>query len=595
MSMHQELLKAYRQELQFLREVGAEFSKAHPHIGRALALESSSATDPFVERLLEGVAFLTAKTSLRLDNEHLRLRQDLFSVLMPDLLCPLPPSTIIEFTPLPSLPATSRFVIPAGTNLRYSKAPGIEFTYRTVNAVQLAPLKIETLETPSPGVIAQMVHTARASGIQLNMSDSQLVRMKISGLGGKSVNKCLPTELKLFFKGSDEGAMLWQALTQKPLALMLVNEAGKLLRLHHKTSLTPVAFGDEEALLPSECVLPSSLRLLREWLFWPERFGFAVLNDLAESLQDHEDDNIELWWFVKKNKQYPAIWANDVVRLSCVPVVNLSRTQCEPISLSSTKSEYPININSKSNPQRELIAISEVHHLKPQKGWQVLNHLPSSEQNKSWPSNNFSIRHAPRWKKRKDTAQTEASIEWLISPHLLVEGSDEIMTVEAWTCQRTEKAIQSEYSENWQLDYAAPILGVQKVDEGIQDIAYGITPPVKVLGFRIDLLAQQSKEESLGFFKEWLDSIGANQWSEGVISFEMSLATRRVPHRGPVIHAQGWIIKVGIDEITTHKPKLGMWQVVLATTLCKQLYNEAFLELHFVAKEQNIAPYRIWR
>ena len=595
MSMHQDLLRAYRQELQFLRDVGSEFGKAHPQLGKSLALDSSTASDPFVERLLEGIAFLTAKTSMRLDNEHVRLRQDLFSVLMPDLLCPLPPASIVEFLPLPSLSATSRFVIPSGTHLRYCKDPSLEYVFRTVSPVQLAPLQIEVLDLPSAGVVSQMVQTARMSGMHLQISDSQLVRVKISGLGEKPVKHCLPKDIKLFFKGSDEGAMLWQVLTQKPLALMLITEQGKLLRLHHKPTLTPEGFGDEEALLPSDCVPASPLRLLREWLFWPERFGFAVLHDLVDSLHDHNENSIELWWFVKKNKQFPHAWSDKVIRLSCAPVVNLSQNQCEPINLSATQSEYPIKVNSSTKPLRELISISEVHHLHPQKGWQTLNHLPMSEQNKSWSSANYSIRQSPRWTKVEHHVHPEATIEWRISPHVLVEDESEILTITAWTCQKTKNAIRPADRDHWKLDYSAPIISVHGVDDGIQQIAYGTTPPMKVLSFRVDKLAQMPALEAMAVFKEWLELTGATNWSEGITSFDMKLATRRVPHRGPVIHAQGWVISIGIDEITSLRPQLAMWQVVMATTLCKQLYNEAFLELHLNSREQTFEPYRIWR
>jgi len=46
----------FQQELQNLRELATEFSKVHP---AAAPMLSNQSADPDVERLLEGVAFLT--------------------------------------------------------------------------------------------------------------------------------------------------------------------------------------------------------------------------------------------------------------------------------------------------------------------------------------------------------------------------------------------------------------------------------------------------------------------------------------------------------------------------------------------------------
>ena len=46
----------YQQELQNLRDLAGEFSKRHP---AAAPMLSNQSADPDVERLLEGVAFLT--------------------------------------------------------------------------------------------------------------------------------------------------------------------------------------------------------------------------------------------------------------------------------------------------------------------------------------------------------------------------------------------------------------------------------------------------------------------------------------------------------------------------------------------------------
>ena len=58
--------KYYQEELQNLRELAVEFSKVHPALAPML---SGPSTDPDVERLLEGVAFLTGLLRGKLDDD----------------------------------------------------------------------------------------------------------------------------------------------------------------------------------------------------------------------------------------------------------------------------------------------------------------------------------------------------------------------------------------------------------------------------------------------------------------------------------------------------------------------------------------------
>ena len=57
--------KYYQDELVFLRDMGREFSAANPEAARFLAEPGS---DPDVERMLEGFAFLAAKLRQKLDD-----------------------------------------------------------------------------------------------------------------------------------------------------------------------------------------------------------------------------------------------------------------------------------------------------------------------------------------------------------------------------------------------------------------------------------------------------------------------------------------------------------------------------------------------
>ena len=61
--MDPQFTRLYQDELSYLRELGVEFAREHPKIAARLGLDGMEVADPYVERLLEGFAFLAARRS----------------------------------------------------------------------------------------------------------------------------------------------------------------------------------------------------------------------------------------------------------------------------------------------------------------------------------------------------------------------------------------------------------------------------------------------------------------------------------------------------------------------------------------------------
>ena len=62
--MDTRLLDRYNEELRFLRDMVPECAREFPGIARRLGMEKPEIDDPYVERLLEGFAFLAARVQL---------------------------------------------------------------------------------------------------------------------------------------------------------------------------------------------------------------------------------------------------------------------------------------------------------------------------------------------------------------------------------------------------------------------------------------------------------------------------------------------------------------------------------------------------
>ena len=98
--MDPRLLKYYNLELQHLREMGAEFAQQFPKIAARLGMSGLEVADPYVERLLEGTAFLAARVQLKLDAEFPRFTQSLLEIIYPHYLAPTPSMLVAQLQPV---------------------------------------------------------------------------------------------------------------------------------------------------------------------------------------------------------------------------------------------------------------------------------------------------------------------------------------------------------------------------------------------------------------------------------------------------------------------------------------------------------------
>ena len=142
--MDSQFLNYYERELQFIKEMGAEFAKEYPKVASRLALDGSEVQDPYVERLLEGFAFLTARLQLRMDAQYPRFLQSLFQQIFPAYLAPRPSATVVNFALDPKAGLEGSLGLPKGTRLRASKGPADQTAceFVTTQSCELVPVAL---------------------------------------------------------------------------------------------------------------------------------------------------------------------------------------------------------------------------------------------------------------------------------------------------------------------------------------------------------------------------------------------------------------------------------------------------------------------
>ncbi len=174
--MDPRLLEYYDRELQYIREMGGEFALEFPKIAGRLGLDGFECADPYVERLLEGFAFLAARVQFKVDAEFPRFTQHLLEMVYPHYLSPTPSMAVVQVLPnLNEGALADGFTIPRGSQLRSGIVEGEQTAceYRTAHEVTLWPLEIIEAEyLGGPGEVAGLGIPKRQgvkAGLRLRM------------------------------------------------------------------------------------------------------------------------------------------------------------------------------------------------------------------------------------------------------------------------------------------------------------------------------------------------------------------------------------------------------------------------------------------
>lgn len=343
--MDQRLLHHYNVELTHLREMGAEFAQQFPKIAARLALDregKEACPDPFVERLLEGFAFLAARIQVKLDAEFPRFTQALLETVYPHYLCPTPSMSVVRFEPDQQASQLNEgFSIPRGTTLK-SLAGKDERTaceFRTAQKVDLWPVRVTEAGyfTRDLGELELPPDLRARAAFRIRLESPPDVPMKNIALD----------ELTFFIGGPDEVPVsIYEQFFARGLSVIV---RGLTVDRHKPTVVLPrgnlrrVGFHDEEALLPYAPRGFSGYRFLHEYFACSQRFLFVTVSGLREAIASFACHQIDL---IIPLSEPEVRLENRVDRsnfeLFCTPAVNLFSQRTDRISISDRASEFHV-------------------------------------------------------------------------------------------------------------------------------------------------------------------------------------------------------------------------------------------------------------
>jgi type VI secretion system protein ImpG len=342
--MDERLLEHYNTELRHLREMAGEFAREFPKIAGRLALDKDAkeiCPDPYVERLLEGFAWLAARVHLKLDAEFPRFTQSLLETVYPHYLSPIPSMAIVRFDPAPNESALVEGVtIPRGTLVRSSLGKGerTSCTFQTAHAVRLLPLRI--IET------RYFTRDIAELNLPAELQCKAAFRIRLDATVPVPFKNIALDPLTFFLRGADEfPAMIYEQILGKGLgvAIQTPEQRGKTLAVLPRETLRRVGFVEDESLLPPSPRSFEGYRLLREYFAFPQRFLFVGMHGLAAGLKQCTGQQTDLIILLSEaDTRLENRVDASAFELFCTPVINLFPKTLDRISLSERFSEFHV-------------------------------------------------------------------------------------------------------------------------------------------------------------------------------------------------------------------------------------------------------------
>ena len=312
--MNKSLLDYYQENLEYLRDQASDFAREFPKIAARLEITENECADPYVERLLEGAAFLASRVERKLDESAPRLLESVLGNTLPAAFDLIPSFAVAELkdpdrsivTAAPVLPAESRFEI----MVEGSKSPCVFTTMLTVAflPVTLQETKYLTLDLGKFGLSAEsgLYMRFRKDG-ELPVADENddlLLYLNMSGAMASRLQQHVQTERGEVYVVSDGETRVVENLD---FSIPLLDE-----------SATDV-----------------NMNLFEHFAVFPAGFCFLKVHGVSKLLE-HTNTAEELELIITFRKRCPEFSQgidSQSIRLNCVPMCNLFRKQSDRMPL----------------------------------------------------------------------------------------------------------------------------------------------------------------------------------------------------------------------------------------------------------------------
>lgn len=357
--MDRRLLRYYNQELQYLRELGEEFSREHPKIAERLGLSQFECSDPYVERLLEGFAFLAARVQLKIGAEFPRFTNYLLETIYPHYLAPTPSMAVVQFeADVKDARLAAGFKIPRDTSIKsiLGKSDVTSCEYRTAHELKLFPVEVTEAR--------YFVQDLGLLNLPASLGAKAAIRIRLRAGGAMDFSKIAMEELTLYLRGADDLPFnLYEQIIGHATGLVVrpIQNPAPWQNILPPQNITRVGFDAEQALLPFDARSFQGFRLLHEYFAFPHRFLFVELGGLLPSLKKGKEKELDIIIPVNQaDLRLDGMISATNIGLNCTPAINLFPKRADRIHVQDRFSEFHV-IPDRTRPlDYEVYSVSEV-------------------------------------------------------------------------------------------------------------------------------------------------------------------------------------------------------------------------------------------
>ena len=360
--MDKKFLNYYNIELQHLRESGGRFSRENPKIAARLGLDRFNCEDPYVERLLEGFAFLAARVHLKLDEEFPRFTHSIINTVYPQYLMPTPSMAMVSFMPDLSDPDLAEgFSIPANTTLNSAigKEERTSCRFQTAHDITLYPLTLKKASYQTgyrdtmgfgggiKAAASLSLHLCSPPSIFLNQIDIDTLSIYI-----RDTKDSVPMQVYEQIFANCKAVIFESAGEHKDL---------KIVRRDIENVLDQDGFSNAQSMFPDDPRTFQGYRLIREYFAFPQRFMFFKLLDLKNMLARCNAHEIKISFiFDKSQSNLDKEISADNFDLFSTPAINLFKKRTDRIRIKKSAFEFPVVADRTRTLDFEVLQIEKV-------------------------------------------------------------------------------------------------------------------------------------------------------------------------------------------------------------------------------------------
>lgn len=351
--MNNEFLDFYEKELAFIKKSATEYAKLHPKVGSKLNISDDAPEDPYVERLLNGVAMLNARVQHKLKDDFPELTDALLGTLYPHYQRPIPSFSIAQFAPKEGLDEIE--TINSGTALETEIFQEQTCQFSTCYPVDIAPFNISSASLMSRPFVTPGANQQPGAGSVLHL------RLKTLS-DSLSFSELAPNKIRLFLNGQPQHTYpLHEYLLNNVTGVVMArSEADTKPEYFSPDMIKPVGFELSEGLLPYPENAFIGYRLLTELFAFPQKFLFIDIT-FDQAIPKDIFGELNLYFYLSYADAELEHFINaSTFELGCTPIVNLFESACDPIRLDHKLYHYRVVPDNRRKQALEIYSVNRI-------------------------------------------------------------------------------------------------------------------------------------------------------------------------------------------------------------------------------------------